>query len=352
MRRIKQLSLLMILLIAFACNNNNQGSNKKEENTSTKSVNSVNSGSTSLEVQDGENESVKEEQENEPKKQIKGIKEANYKPIHKFGEIQKGELLWPKPSITYFDKNGNTTLKLTFDADSILSSKDIYNEQGKLLKEFLCDSIGEILAAVSEYDENNNLICKTKFDWYRPSDNFGKISWKNKYKYNAKNQLVEEVEYDRDGSEFTKKVYTYDDDGNKETETRYSHGNLQNTYSYKYNNRGLLIEVTQSGPTTLLGDGPRSLISLETYEYNQLGQMIEKCSRSPSSREINYRHTFEYDDRGNVLTKKTYYGSEDLLQEFYTYEYKYDEYGNCILSIEYHDSKPVRLIERTFEYYD
>lgn len=76
--------------------------------------------------------------------------------------------------------------------------------------------------------------------------------------------------------------------------------------------------------------------------------MIEDHQYS-SNGNLNYKFTYEYDDKNNVIRQKEYESDKNLADRKYTYEY--DDKGNWIKQIKYINNAPYEIIERTIEYY-
>ena len=81
-----------------------------------------------------------------------------------------------------------------------------------------------------------------------------------------------------------------------------------------------------------------------TFEYDYKGNMIE----------MNWLRgtlTYEYDDKGNI-NEENYYNSDGELEDKKTYEYKFDDKENWIQQIIFEDDKPTFIVEREIKYYD
>ena len=179
------------------------------------------------------------------KGKVKSIKETPYEAVDKFGQIEKGNVLYDDFifPFTIYDEKGNKIEEYHYDEDGNLSSKDTY-----------------------EYDEKGNNIER---NWY---DSDGRLGYKLIYKYNEKGNIIEENYYDSNGSLSYKTTYKYDKKGNKIEDNSYdSDGSLNSKTTYKYDEKGNMIE------------------------YNTDGRFGEK-----------YTYKYEYDKNNNWIQQVTY----------------------------------------------
>ena len=123
------------------------------------------------------------------KGKVKSIKETTYKAIEKFGQIEKGDVLYDvfnDPFITI-----------------------IYNEKGDRIEENHYNSDGSLDYKVTyKYDENGNKIEGNIYF----SD--GSLLEKYTYKYDEKGNIIEKNRYNSNGSLDEKYTYKYEYDKN------------------------------------------------------------------------------------------------------------------------------------------
>ena len=101
------------------------------------------------------------------KGKVKSIKETPYEAVDKFGQIEKGNVLYDDgTSFTIYNEKGNIIEENYYDSDGNLSSKDTY-----------------------EYDENGNNIEKNNYD------SNGKLDSKYTYEYDKNNNWTQRIEY-------------------------------------------------------------------------------------------------------------------------------------------------------------
>lgn len=180
------------------------------------------------------------------------------------------------------------------------------------------DSIGNILTELSfkengdtsgyqryEYDEYNNKIYF--YNEWSKEDN-----WEYYYEYDRKHSFFEEenepeikpskllqsVRVDFDSRENRKKVsnitfYKYDNKDRLIEEIEYDRGEFKNKYKYEYNDKN---QVTKR--VFYIYDIDK-IASIKTYSYNKEGNMIKEINedfRSNKKEEIKYRYEYEYYD--------------------------------------------------------
>jgi hypothetical protein len=200
----------------------------------------------------------------------------------------------------------------TVDSDGKIKSIDFYNDRGDIVR------IGEDDNGRTEtrkefvYDKKGTLIEEKTFS------SSGKIHHVDKYYYNSKNQLVRKEWIDTDQSIDATWAYEYDEKGNKVRETqesgtignsvttfKYVNGQLtesetsngsigkENKITYKYNEKGNVIEEKTKDYFS------NTTITL-TYTYNETGKLTEL--REKSSNGVSSLTTYHYDDKGLLMS--------------------------------------------------
>ena len=161
---------------------------------------------------------------------------------------------------------------------------------------------------------------------YEAVDKFGQIekgNWFNNYFtiYDKKGNIIEENDYDSDGSLNSKTTYKYDEKGNKIEENDY--------------------------------DSDGRLDSKTTYKYDEKGNTIEKNYYSYSDGRLDSKITYKYNEKGNTIEENDYYYSDGRLDSKTTYKYKYeyDKNNNWTQKIQYRNTIPNIITERIIEYY-
>lgn len=202
----------------------------------------------------------------------------------------------------------------TIDSDGKIKSIDFYNDRGDIVK------VGDDNQGRTEtrkefiYDSNGNLIEEKTFS------SEGKIHHVDKYSYGLKNLLVRKEYIDSDGNIDATWTYEYDEIGNKVMEAQRSGtmGNSVTTFKYV---DGRLIE----SETTNDSIGKENKI---TYKYNDKGQVIEERTKDYFSN-TTITLTYIYDGTGKLteLKEKSSNGVSSLTT------YQYDDKGLLISDV-------------------
>ena len=117
-----------------------------------------------------------------------------------------------------------------------------FNKNGEIIEEIEFNKDGSIKKkATVKYDSNDN---KTEETFFIPADLKQKKNCKIIYKYNANNDKMEENEFDSNtGKLIRKQVCSYNGKGERVTEETYDANNkLVKKNIYSYDSRGLKIE--------------------------------------------------------------------------------------------------------------
>jgi YD repeat-containing protein len=199
----------------------------------------------------------------------------------------------------------------TIDGDDHIKSIDYYNTTGDLIK--IGEKDADEIRIRRQFVYKNQLLTEE-----RALDYKGDVLHTTKYYYNSKSQLTKKGNVASDNSVDGTWTYEYDESGNKIKETKKS-GTMGNSVTifkylgkqlieeetttesigkeekitYKYNDKGLLIEKKTKqfyfNTTTTL-----------TYSYNvsdKLVQLDEKSSNGVSS-----KTTYQYNDKGLLVS--------------------------------------------------
>ena len=140
------------------------------------------------------------------KGKVKSIKETTYEAVEKFGQIEKGDVLYDRDfSFTIYDKNGNKIEKNYYFSDGLYSKYTYkYDKKGNTIE-------------INNYNSN------------------GSIHEKYTFKYDEKGNNIEQNNYKYDGSFLYKYTYKYDEKGNNIEKNNYdSNGRLDSKYTYEY----------------------------------------------------------------------------------------------------------------------
>jgi len=166
---------------------------------------------------------------------IKSISEALYSPKRK-GNLSRAEALKNVSSITKNNKDGYIDELIKFDSDGSIYEKTIYkrNDEGENISYLTYDNTNsmksetavEVIGKSTYYRtyDINALVTSVQEDQHDKNDNIYSTSrktitsnktWLTKRKFNIKNQMTEEIEYNPDGTEKDKRIFAYDSAGNE-----------------------------------------------------------------------------------------------------------------------------------------
>lgn len=276
---------------------------------------------------------------------ITEIRESDYKPIEKFGEILRGDkvesdiLIFSTDIQLKFNKYGNMVQKNVFTKGDTLgiSLNFEYDKDNRLSKiysnskiennikmdslEFsndvifneICSSLdsGNILKILFEYDIDNNKIIK---DVYDCSNKF-RIREIDKFKHGKR---TETTAYNQDGKLNFRINYTYQNLGRKIEEEKYDqNGEILNICVKKLDLQNRVIDERHFRNSN-------KIISLKTQKFKN-GLLIECFSDLPPLNEL-------------FKPVKN------------TYTYIIDDQGNWIQRITWNDNKPITFTERSITY--
>lgn len=200
------------------------------------------------------------------KGKVKSLTETTFFAVDKFGEIQKGNIMFK--SIYLFNEKGNKTESIVYFMGKI-PTKMIYKN-----------------------DYNGNTIESNTYE----AD--GSFSGKSIYKYDITGNIIMVNLYESDGSLKNKWIYKYDDKGNEiEGDFYKSDGSLDKKTIYKYDGKGNEIERA-----FYKSDGSLSSKSLQKYDYK--GFEIERgWYKSDGSFDEKYTYNYTFDVTDNWIKK-------------------------------------------------
>jgi hypothetical protein len=184
-----------------------------------------------------------------------------------------------------------------------------------------------------KYDEKNNKIeeaysdknnhvylkCKTKYNpngkkkEYFLHDTNDVVYSHNVYIYNEKNYLIEEVDKIKDSVEFMKVTYKYDNMGNMIDHITLRFGKFFGRTIYKYDNKRNLIE----------------------YKYFQ------------NRDSVGWGKSYKYDDQGNKIEYIYFYIDSSVNKLYNKWTAKYDDHINEIEKAYYNEQNEISIIEIT-----
>jgi len=277
------------------------------------------------------------------KGKVKSYTQFVYEAIDRFGEIKKGEIRGgvSQNESRKYNKDGNKTEITHYNVDGSSDYKFIYlfDEIENIKSTLTFDSEGELKRkTLQKYGENRNLI---EVEESKYSRLLGSEKTRTIFKYDNKNNCIEESEYNSSGVLKTKIICKNDHKGNRVEEKKYSgDGKTMGTKIYQYDsNRNIIIEDTYISKGSLPNQ-VRSRVLKDSIEI--LNYSDDKYHR--------YRYVFNYNENGDMI-EESFHESDGSIAWKYIYKYKYDKKGNWIEMIGIRNEIPKYIIVREYEYY-
>ncbi|MBI4946431.1 MAG: hypothetical protein HY840_08525 [Bacteroidetes bacterium] len=197
----------------------------------------------------------------------------------------------------------------------------------------------------------------------------GASTGSERYVFNEIGNMIEQSIYNPDGTLFSNFTCTYDGNGNKIEQNRYTNGILFRRSTFTLDNNGNCTEETMYKP-----DG--KLFRKFIYKYDDKGNKIEKNAYKPDgsiTEKFTYKYdnnsneieenrfiadgsiadksTFKYDDNSNK-TEENKHNPNGSIAYTSTFKYEYGKNINWIKRIEFDQyKKPIVVVEREIEYF-
>ena len=220
------------------------------------------------------------------------------------------------------------------DVPDYSSSSQRYTSDGYLLEFVKHAHIGDAYRRTYIYDENAKI---TRWEEY---DADSALVTHGTYTYDRNGFLVGEQVYQGD-SLVMSFAYTTDGIGNP-IRTVQSFGGLKTTVENKYNEQGLVTQITEHEP-----DG--KVFKTAKIEYDNYGDEVNRCVYKAGNQMIEYTYT-EYAQDGRVR-KVIYEDKLHHVKEFH-YFFNYDSHKNWQTEVCAVDNQIVYVKQRTFDYYE
>jgi hypothetical protein len=237
---------------------------------------------------------------------VKSITVNEYQAVEKFGEIIKGE-------------------RVPVDRFSPENKKIVYNQYGNLLEGYF----GEV--EKYQYNGKNQLVSIK----YTTSNSV------RTYKYDEKNNVVEENIYNND-TLFGKTKFIYDDDGNKIEENVF---NFDGSLYFKVKNRF----ENKKNIESIKYDSAGKLWSISNYKYDNNGNLFFNKDVMGNYETIS---KYVFDSDNNILESIVTNNYSSIRKVKYKFKYtKYDLKRNWLEKIDFIDDIPVKICVREIIYY-
>lgn len=272
---------------------------------------------------------------------VKSVTESYSYPPSSY-KLKEGKVFLPNQTGIFTDifNNKGNRIKSTLTRDN-LSWVNVfrYDDKENLIEDFETDAGGDFyLKIFLSYDSKRNLIGK------KECHNYGKDCGLFQYIYDDENNLIEERDYWKEGSLSWRRLYQYDSNRNKIEELVYTGDDeLRHKYRYQYDKKGNVTlkmdffeDTIHWRSTQYLYDENKNLI--ETNIYNMPGNKLKDKIK------------FNYDKSGNV-TEETRYSSDGSVMNKVTYELMYDETGNWEKKVEIRNGSLFCTTKRQIVYF-
>ncbi len=212
-----------------------------------------------------------------------------------------------------YDRAGHVLTSLNRNAYGNVDDRTVYqyDARGNQIVQKSYDEDDNItIHFESVFDANNNCIKKTSYD---PN---GQIKSTSTMTYDQAGRLLTKT-YSSGISE----AYTYDEAGRTAQICRYWHGSLEYTQIYTYNPQGSLQEVNTVYPPDVTIPVETTLRIVYTYDDagNKLSETVTRHLDEYDNQSSVYTKTWTYDENGNALSFHSTRHNNDVRYE-YTYK--------------------------------
>ena len=263
--------------------------------------------------------------------------------------------VWENTCETYYtfdSKNRIIEMKLIISpmtAPNKITKQELYKYDNKnnLLEQIELVDGKEKSKNIYQYDGKNKKIEYIMY-W------LGVMSDKRVYKYNDKGLCTEEIKYEKDG---TNTSFYFDDKGNKLSDG-------VNNYKYEYDSQANIVETRVTYPSNLsrsimynerqnilvdsFYNATTGDITCQKYKYNTANQLIELTSLNKGLNSSNNgRYTITYNSNGEII--EILNNNNDGV---FKTGFKYDKEGNILEKINYDiKGNPNYLIKYSYEFF-
>jgi len=258
------------------------------------------------------------------------------------GRKIKQYLYFNNDSISYiyifvYDTLNKIREKQIFNSSNELSYKYIYNYTlgDKELNRLMLGSTGDTLSFY-EIVYNNEIEVKRNF-----YDKTNILTGYHLSVYDSVNRLVQKKVFDEYDLLTSSTSYEYDNNGNRLSESVYLATKIAYKYVYRYNVRNQLVEEGHFDENNIC-------IATITYSYNKDANILE-IKHFDKDNYLTNSYVFDYNSEG-VLTEKKKITDKLIYKTSYIYDT--DKFNNWVKRIEYVDDSPVKVTLRDIEYFN
>ena len=247
------------------------------------------------------------------KGKVKSIKSTTYKAIEKFGEIQKGEKF--SGFFYTFNKDGNFIECISDEKENNSRQTFIYNDKGNIIEQKEYDSEGSLKSQTTyNYDDKGREVESLITLSFQGIN--GSAELRITKEYDQKGNIIEEKNYNNHNKLSSKGIYTYDERGNKIKE--------------------IFINLDSKKPE-----------EKNIYIYDKNNNKIEV--QEYISENLSEKTIIKYDEKGNILEKDLIDFNKNMSFKII---YKNDKIGNSIEQIYYVNGNLYVIEEIEIEYYN
>lgn len=222
-----------------------------------------------------------------------------YLPSGKFGLSYK--------QVFSYNKDGQKITELGFDGKSSYRVVYTYLSNGNQKEIIKYNSANQ----VEEKWVFDNQREGVKINIYKPVDKLSRSIYRE---FDSENNIVQEINFNANGSELGKTDTEYDKGGKVEVKTEFFKANMQAKYDYTYDPKGLLVEVYKTD-----SDGKKVLFN--SFKYDSNGNLLEERWYEDGVNDYSKRE-FKLDSKGNVNEVSAFY-SDYNYRVVYKYEYEF-----------------------------
>jgi len=239
-----------------------------------------------------------------------------------------GSISW----LTYsYDEKGRIISENSVDTkEKRLITTYTYDEQDRVIKVEVKQEEAFKSSVSYEYDSEGHQIKVTSF---YEDGSIAEVT-----EYDASGKITQSISFDEAGEEQVKKVYTYDENGEKSYISTTFQGNADNVERYDYDEMNRLI-------AQVLYDGNFSVTTRTDYSYSEEGLLIYKESVNGSFIFQN-AESYVYDEQGR-MTRKNMLSERDKISGYNDYTYDSED---RILENACYDAEGALIMALTNEY--